>query len=251
MMKLYRSLVFRELRLTRKKYVLLLILFVLLAAMFVLPAFSEDIFFDDTTETEKYLTVVLFTIIPAATGSFFAGSNNGIHKADINTGWKRYCIVLPVTPSQKAAADLIVKLTVFIPFCLVALGQVLLYSALGFGTTTAHSVNVYLAAGAISMLFDCVYSGIIMLAKDKDEMKLFGLFAGAVGLGLLLLVENSFSLISHEKGDNGEMISERALKSFFDFLGSGKFALIAAAAFIMMCAVYYAVMRKVHGRREP
>ena len=115
-MKLYRSLVYRELRLTRKRYALMFILFVLLAAMFALPAFRDDIFFDDTTEAEKYIIVTLFTIIPAAIGSFIAGSNNGVHKSDINTGWKRNSVTLPATPVQKAGADLIVKLIVFLLF---------------------------------------------------------------------------------------------------------------------------------------
>lgn len=247
-MKMYRSLVFRELRLTRKRYALMFILFVLLAAMFALPAFRDDIFFDDTTEAEKYIIVTLFTIIPAAIGSFIAGSNNGVHKSDINTGWKRYSFTLPATPVQKAGADLIVKLIVFVLFGIVAIAQVLLYGALGFGRTAAHTVNVFLAAGAVSLLFDTVYCGIIMLAKDKDELKLYVIFAAAAGLGLLTIIDKltpsgGFS----EDGAKNEMI----LKNFADFVGSGSFTVIAAGAFIVMCAVYFIVMRKVHGRREP
>ena len=88
-MKLYRSLVYRELRLTRKRGLLMLIMFLLLALLMISPIFFG--FFSMVVEGEDSPKdiIPIFVVTVALTGGILAGTNNGVQKADISSGWKR------------------------------------------------------------------------------------------------------------------------------------------------------------------
>ena len=112
-MKMYRSLVYREWRLSRGHYILMTILFLLTETVFILPVLVEKQSLLEMTAEELRETKVSIAVIAlflAAIGGFMAGMNNRVHKADIASGWKRYSYVLPPTAKQRAASDLMMKL---------------------------------------------------------------------------------------------------------------------------------------------
>ena len=119
-MKLYRSLIFRELKLTRKRFLLMLILFLLLAALMLTPIMLGGL--SGTSEmNEDLLSIVIFASgVVTLTGGFMAGTNNGLQKADINSGWKRYSYILPTTAKQQALSDLLTKLCYILFFGLLS-----------------------------------------------------------------------------------------------------------------------------------
>lgn len=252
-MKLYRSLMFRELKLTRKRCFLMLILFLLLALLMMLPIFLGSFSLHSEDETEAFDVIALFMMIFALIGGLLAGTNLGIQKSDISAGWKRYSFVLPPTAKQQALADLLVKLCYILLFGLLSAGFALIYLIAADYNCLDIMLNVYLAVVCVVMLIDVAYSYIIMFAKTKNELKILGVVA-FLGAGLILKVLEIFTgdvNAPEQSGSGGALISDKAFNSFMSRLGSGKMILCVLAVFAVICALYFLVMWRSHERREP
>ena len=105
-MSLYRSLVYREIKLTKTHSIMLVgISLVLMALMLLLCPFYGSVENDDDIAAINVMSLT-FAFIVSAMGA----SSNDIPKKDIAAGWRRYIYVLPVTPAQQAASDILTKL---------------------------------------------------------------------------------------------------------------------------------------------
>ena len=258
-MKLYRSLIYRELRLTRKRCLLMLILFLLLALLMLTPIMLGGFSEPAEGEDSPVEMILLFVGTVALTGGFLAGTNNGLQKADISSGWKRYSFILPPTAKQQALTDLLVKLCYILLFGLLSAAFAMIYSIMGDYNAFGLMLNIYLGAVCIVMLIDVVYSYIIMLAKSKKDLGVIGV-AAFLGAGLIIKVVDLFTAGKDLlKGDNaaeqsaegGALISDETFNRFVTALGSGKTTLFVAAAFAVICALFFFVMWRSHERREP
>ena len=93
-MTLYRSLLYRKMKMARKKFLIRLIL-----ALYIMAGVLN-------TESirQEYATyyVLIFAII--------GGLNYGVRNMDDDSGWKRYSYVLPITPFQYALLDSVLLL---------------------------------------------------------------------------------------------------------------------------------------------
>lgn len=258
-MKLYRSLVYRELRLTRKRGLLMLIMFLLLALLMISPIFFG--FFSMVVEGEDSPNdiIPIFVVTVALTGGILAGTNNGVQKADISSGWKRYSFILPPNAKQQAFSDLLTKLCYIVLFGFLSATFALTYTAIADYNNLAIMLNVYLGAVCAVMLVDIAYSYIIMFAKSKKDLGVIGV-AAFLGAGLIIKIVDLFSSgtnllndnnLAEQPAEGGAMISEEAINRFEAVLCSGKTTLCLAAAFAVICALYFLVMWRSHERREP
>ncbi len=258
-MKLYRSLIYRELKLTRKRCILMLILFLLLSLMLLLPIMIGGLSGDSEMDEELISIVWLASGIVALTGGFLAGTNNGLQKADINSGWKRYSFVLPPTAKQQAVSDLLVKLCYILFFGLLSAAFALVCITVS-GINTAvegfnpvcRMLNTYLGAVCAVMLVDIAYSYIMMFANDKNQLKIIGVIA-FVGAGFVLRVFDLFSGINNDEksAKDGAMISQEMVNKFETILCSEKTLLCISAVFVVLCALFFLAMWRSHERREP
>ena len=214
-MKMYRSLVYRELKLTRKRFILMLILFILVALLMLLPVFIGGM--SEAPEMADDLQGLLFFAsgVVALTGGFMAGTNNGLQKADISSGWKRYSFVLPPTAKQQAMSDLLVKLCYILFFGLLSTAFAMIYTIAADHNAFALTLNIYLGAVCAVMLIDVAYSYIVMFARDRNQLKIFGVVA-FFGAGIILKAVGLFADIkkSDKPAEGGDMISEEALDRF-------------------------------------
>lgn len=258
-MKLYRSLIFRELRLTRKRFLLMLILFLLLAALMLTPIMLGDFYDPAEGEGPPVEMILLFVGTVALTGGFLAGTNNGLQKADISSGWKRYSFVLPATAKQQALSDLIVKLIFILSFGLLSAAVAMIYSVTADYNAFKLMLNIYLGAVCIVMLIDVLYSYIIMFAKTKTDLWILGV-AAFLCAGLILKAVDLFSFgtdllkddnAAEKPAEGGVLISEEQLNRFVNALGSRKTTLYVMIAFAVLCALFFLVMFRSHERREP
>ena len=258
-MKLYRSLVYRELKLTRKRFLLMLILFLLLALLMLTPIML--VFFLQPAEGEEspLELIPLFVGIIALTGGFLAGTNNGLQKADISTGWKRYSFVLPTTAKQQALSDLLVKLMLILLFGLLSAAFAMIYSVTANYNAFGLMLNIYLGAVCAVMLIDVAYSYIIMFAKSKKDLAVIGV-AAFLGAGLIIKIVDLFSSgtnllndnnLAEQPAEDGALISDAAFNRFVTALSSGKTTLCIVIAFAVLCALFFLVMWRSHERREP
>ena len=254
-MKLYTSLIYRELKLTRKHCIIMLILFLLLSLMLLTPIMLGD--FSKPGEESPLEMIPLFVGIVSLTGGFMAGTNNGLQKADISSGWKRYSFVLPPTAKQQALSDLLTKLCYILFFGLLSLAFEFVYIAAvdysNFGIMLyIYMLNIYLGAVCAVMLVDIAYSYIMMCAKDKNQLKLISVLA-FVGAGFVFRVFGLFPGMNKagKPAEDDAMISEEAVNKFDTILCSKKTLLCISAVFVVLCILFFLAMWRSHERREP
>ena len=257
-MKLYRSLIYRELKLTRKRCILMLILFLLLSLLMLLPIMIGGLSGDSEMEEDLLSIVWLASGIVALTGGFLAGTNNGLQKADINSGWKRYSFILPPTAKQQALSDLLTKLCYILFFGLLSVAFLMVCKIVSGINTAVEGIdpicrmlNIYLGAVCAVMLVDIAYSYIMMFANDKNQLKLISALA-FVGAGAVLKVFGLFPRMNktEKPAEDGTMISEEAVNKFETFLSSGKTTLCILAVFVVLCVLFFLAMWRSHERRE-
>ncbi|MBR3666404.1 MAG: hypothetical protein IKN66_04495 [Ruminococcus sp.] len=248
-MKMYRSLVYREWRLSRGHYILMTILFLLMESLFILPIIvDKQLFIEPTAENIEAIQVDIaaFALILAAVCGFFAGMNNRVHKADIASGWKRYSYALPPTAKQRAASDLIMKFMVMTFFAALLLCYVIVAKTVFSGKIIGSTMSMYLIVSSVTIVFDTVYCGILLMANSRNDLKKYGIIASAAGVALWLILTN-FPV----KIGSGKNISfADMLFKLVDTMNKGYFILISAAVFVLICALYYVVMWRSYERRE-
>ena len=258
-MKMYSSLVFRELKLTRRRFLLMLILFILLALLMLTPIMLGGFSKPAEGEDAPVEIILLYVGTFSLTGGFLAGTNNGLQKADISSGWKRYSYVLPPTARQQAVADLLVKLMLILFFGLLSAAFAMIYSITADYNAFGLMLNIYLGAVCAVMLIDVLYSYIIMFAKTKNDLAVVG-FIAFIGAGMIIKVVNLFSvrtgLFKEDKAadppaEGDHLIPDEAFNKFVNALGSGKTTLCIVIAFAVLCALFFLVMWRSRERREP
>ena len=258
-MKIYKSLVYRELRLTRNRFILMLILFLLLAALMLTPIMLGGL--SGTSEMNEDLpSIVIFASgVVTLTGGFMAGTNNGLQKADINSGWKRYSYILPTTAKQQALSDLLIKLCYILLFGLLSAAFALVCKIVtGINTAVegfdpvCMMLNIYLGSVCAVMLVDIAYSYILMFANDKNQLKIIGVIA-FVGAGVVLRVFDLFPGMNNDdkSAKDGAMISQEMVNKFETILCSEKTLLCISAVFVVLCILFFLAMWRSHERREP
>ena len=258
-MKLYRSLIFRELKLTRKSFILMLIPFLLLAALMLTPIIIGGQSVTSETGEDQLGIIILASATVALTGGVMAGTNNGLQKADINSGWKRYSFVLPITAKQQALSDLLTKLCHILLFGLLSSAFALVCKSVTGNTIAVEGfspvclmLNIYFGAICAVMLVDIAYSYIMMFANDKKQLKMISVIA-FVGAGFVFRVLSLFhGMNKTEKTvEDGALISDEMFNRFVTALGSGKTTLCVVTVFAVLCALFFLVMWRSHERREP
>ncbi|OPZ21796.1 MAG: hypothetical protein BWZ04_00645 [Firmicutes bacterium ADurb.BinA205] len=250
-MKMLRSLIYREYKLSRGHQLLMLILFLLVAGCMLIPfILGGDDFDPADLENEDSANLYIFPLIVGVVGGVFAGSNNGVHKADINSGWKRYSISLPPKASQLALADTIYKMG----FALL-LGAVtfafsgIIYGYTGF-STYVFGMNIFLMCAGFFIISDAVYSYILLLAKDEKDAKKYRMIGFFAVAGVLKVL----SMFAEKKGNSATDYSEQSI--FMDIAkiaetaASEKVLVVSAVLFAVSIVVYFIMIRKSYERRE-
>lgn len=263
MMKLYASLLYREMKLISKRFLILLVLFLLTALLLMMPFLiggADDPANADVDDIDAFSLLLLCSGTLAATGGVLAGTNNGILKADIASGWKRYARVLPAKPVQSTLTDVLVKLLWTAVFGLLSVG----FAALGLHLTgcnvIGHTVNSFLLITAATLLIDVVYTAIVSLARSGKELTKFILIATGGTFMLFAVLSRVFGMTfggwmgnMQQTVDNGELLTpeqQEQLMRMFHFLGSGTMTLIAAGILAVVCAGFFLVQWRVYERRE-
>ena len=249
-MKMLRSLIYREYKLSRGHMLLMLILFLLVAGCMLIPFILGGDDFEPADLEEEIASIYFFPLLVGIVGGVFAGNNNGVHKADINSGWKRYSVTLPPTSSQLALADTLYKMG----FALL-LGAVtfafsgIIYGYTGF-STYVFGMNIFLMCAGFFIISDAVYSYILLLAKDEKDAKKYRMIGFFAVAGVLKVL----SMFAEKKAKTAMDYSEKSI--FMDIAkiaetaASEKVLVVSAALFAVSIVVYFIMIRKSYERRE-
>lgn len=186
-MKKYKSLIFRELRLARRHYIISTLLTMLLAAFMVLAMFVSGGEAINNGESLDVLALFMSYAIAAVAAGCFSG-DNGVTKDDITSGWNTYSYALPVTAFEKAAARYAIKLiTSTIGMAAAIAGAAILYAVGGSTPKPGTILSFWLVLDAF-LIYDIIYQTIILRAKDKKTLKKLGYIASGIAVFVFFIL---------------------------------------------------------------
>lgn len=169
-MEKYKSLLFREWKITKKFYVLRMILFLFWVAMFALFFYGVTIQNEATAEG-AYMTTLIISSIFCLFSGVLAAEDNGAYKTDVNSGWLSFSWALPLTSAEKAFSKYLFRVIVI----LVGLGvSVIVVNGFGviFGVPVLYSaLYVYFWSINVVLIIDLIRQFIIMRAMDMKSLK--------------------------------------------------------------------------------
>ncbi|MBR3044086.1 MAG: hypothetical protein IKI45_06350 [Oscillospiraceae bacterium] len=240
-MNLYKSLIYRELKLSRKYYaligMLLLFLAVSLMIVLILPS-AESISADE----EAVLPLDLVSIGIGIIGGFMGVRDGGNYNMDVKTGWARTVYALPVTGKQMACAALMQRM-----ISLSAAAVINIAYAIAFRTATGFSVfipliAVFLICAGAGLILDTVYGAVVRMFRDKRQQKKMLVAGNAAVIAFFVLIEKAVSLVFKPSVD---------LTKVLKFVQAPVFAVIGVAFFAASALTYYFTISKSYERREP
>ena len=257
-MKLYISLLFRELKISQRHYVTRLLLMVSFAALLLLAVFvawREDIARASVSELEELRSVVaMFGMMFALLTAILAGSATDVYNSDVNCGWKRYSLALPVTAMDKTLAHYSVKgIAIVIGGVFCAVFAAVIEAPMG-QQLVAGTMNVYFIM-LDALLLSGLFRDLLMAAGlTEKRARLLGmpfnlLLAGAFFLWLYIsyfdkLLENVNGMM-----ENGENLSMEIAAGILDTAKSLSVIPFIVLILLVVCSFFASV--RTQERREP
>ncbi len=253
-MKLYRSLIYREFRLSRKYYILIALLFVLFEAL-VLLGIGLGLEDEEAAETvsEKLAGILITAIVPAL-GGFLCVRDANNYKKDVNSGWASYAKVLPANGKQRAFACILLRLgCAFFIGMLAVVFSIITQMMTGLNTIMP-TLSFFLSAMALAVLLDAVYNAVVMNTTDQKAFKTVAFIAFAAVAAVAWLVSKLIG-----RGEGGELLDDglldkikdpRISQKLYDFVTSFTFLGISLAALTVAFIVYFIVVSKSLERRD-
>lgn len=233
-MKIYRSLIYREIKILRRQYLFPLLVILAVSAVMLVPVLRSP-----TKNGPLYL--YFMSLIYSAVGGFLAGFYSTVSKEDKASGWKKYSHVLPVTARQKALTNLLVKLI----FMILIAGIVAAYAVIG-GIITGRCfilpvMNMYLASAAAALIMNILFDVMPMTVKSETAQSVLLLSA----VGLIMVVYLGLKVVFRNSDYNKLM---NAIAASLSSVGMLIKALLVLA---VLCLLYYIGMKEAHRSREP
>lgn len=176
-MTAFRSLFFRELRITRKAHILAAAVTLFAALYFILAIFAIKSMklseFSSYEEMISYrsslvlMSAVIMCFLPVITNV----TDTSSLKSDINSGWLRYSYAMPIEPSVRAAVLVAMKLVFSISGMIFGIICTCFYCH--FAETDFQSCYpvIYAVIFDISMLSSLYFDSIIFTARSAEELK--------------------------------------------------------------------------------
>lgn len=251
----YKSLVYREWKVSKKFYaprVTLLGLFFILLGYVAILIVKEP-----TNDSEAATLGVLFlSYLFVACIAAMVGDDNGVHKADMDTGWLRFSWALPLTAFETVMGKYIFKVIV------IAIGTIFMFVSVGAFTALtdftlmAEVVYAFFWCLDVVLLFNVFRDLFMLRAVDIKTMKKMSTIFGVVGVALLFLpdilllgnwatagesfysqVEQAFATMN-----NAKLIDLITIPDFWGFVGILLLFVILPVGFV--------VTRKSYERRN-
>lgn len=178
-MNKYKSLLYREWKLSRGHYLIRLVLLLLFVGVIVFVCGfldGPDASFDITT---SYLFVVVAATV--------ASGDNGVFKSDINSNWMRYSYTLPVTAFEKAVVRYMIR------FLAIVLGMsIAILCTVGIcvakdGSLSGNTIMHFFLILDVCLINDMLIEMIILRARNTEGLKKMNTIADAVVFGCIFI----------------------------------------------------------------
>lgn len=252
-MNKYKSLVFRELKLSARHYALRGLMFLAFIAMLVLvmlvlkPQAAKEM-------SNMRGFALMGAYVVGIIGAIIIGEDNGVYKADVNTGWLTYSWALPLTSFEKAMAKYIVRVILIAAGSVITvLSAILIFAISGsaFNVNTILSLFFFID---IALIFNIVLESFFMRATDTKSLKKMGAIAGAV-LAVLIFLPDILSLGQPDSAESD--ILEQASQSIdvanyvlYSFKMPEMLGYISIPLMIVILIAGFIITKKNFERRE-
>lgn len=255
-MKLYSSLVFRELKLIRRGLIWKTVLILFFAAFMLIP-FAAIRYSDSADADVLYFVVMVCGLVPFSTAAL-AGTSESVYRSDVNSGWNTFSFALPVTSRERTAAMFIIKIIT------AAAGAFLsvLYGFAGMminagGTEEMPVMKFMIMSYLFSLVLISVYTtveqAVIMQATDEKSVKKYGIIAGFLGFAAYVTIPQILGRLFTKENTREDLIPdsiEQIISGIFDMC-SVRNMVVCIAAFLIILAAGFALTVHFYERREP
>ena len=136
-----------------------------------------------------------------------------------------------------------VKLIYIALFGMILVGTVLFTDYISGYNHVIYTVSNYLAFSVIALFLDTVYSGILLLASDRNSSRIIGIIASLTVIFLFSEFNTQLAGLSNKQ-------YKYSLEELVHMMETGKVMMIILMIFAVLCLVYYYVIRLVYERRE-
>ena len=274
MMK-FRALLYREWRLTRKFYLIQLLVLILFIVLCFLVRLSMEIgnlkSLMEEEEGAFFVTACyyIFVYFVAFAASAAVGSDNGIIKSDVTANWMLYSYALPVKPHDRAAVRTFLRLCCYAAAFVCCILNAVLQSKMADRPMNGAVVLNLLIPFDLALLLEVIRDAFICRAKNAVTLKKQN--AKAIVITLLLsaciciTAMLKISAIMADKLAAGVKYAEENEKNFSDeiqldiILGGFKDEIMKirdvivpwlVPGLVLLFVLSYAVARYAYGRRE-
>lgn len=250
----YKSLIFRELKLSRKSYLIGLALIgvftlFMLLSMFVLMSQTPE------GESIDIFSLGLSYGIAAVVAAVAMGDSSAL-KSDVESGWSTYSFALPVTAFDKAVVSIAVKVILLIVGAIIVLPITFALHAIGASTFSPAVMYCYFIVADVTLIFHIVYHTIVIRADDTKTLKKLGTIAGIVIVAVFLLFDFIFAGSSDAELEAFMLEMENSsspsiLNKYIGYITiSDTVGIIGIVSTFVILAVGFVVMMKNHERRR-
>lgn len=193
-MKKYQSLIFRELKISKRDHIAHVLLMLGFAAMLLVAVFGawqqDAAAMSPEDLSEIHASLGMFSLMFSLLSAILAANDTNIYQSDINSGWKRYSYVLPITAKEKAIAHYAVKTAaILIGGVICAVFSAVIGKPFGF-VFIAGALNLYLIVLDGLLIVDLLHSALRAAGWAEKQIKLLDMgfmtlvFGGGV-IGIL------------------------------------------------------------------
>ncbi len=200
-MEKYKALLYREWKISRRFY-LLRVLLLLLFDLMVIGIFMGEFEASEVSQAEITLMYVFVSYLIVLLGGAIIGEDNGVYKADVDTGWFRFSQALPLTAFEKAVTRYLFKgLVLLIGSLMIFVPLSVIYGMTKF-TQVATVVYLFFFAVDAILLYEVVRYILTMCISDADKSRRVKRIVGVVA-GIMIFLSEIRVLLNASDHING------------------------------------------------
>lgn len=248
-MSKYKSLLFRELKLSGHHYLFRFIMIILMTGVGCLTVFLNR---EERLENRAAIAMFITYVLAVIAGAVIA-EDSDVFKSDINTGWFTYSYALPITAFEKTMAGYLVKaMAILLGAVSTLLGAWGINKIAGISMDKNVFVTFFIVLD-IFLAFHCLIQAASLLAKDMKQSKAVqGIAAGVIlVIAFACIVPN---LISHKffesfsATDEGMAIPNLVIGICSKLADKLQYAVLPFT--LVLLALGFLITLKKYGRRE-
>ncbi len=238
----FRSLIFRELKICRKWYIIGFLSLLAFSAFVILITFFLNNLFDGLPENIRKSLTEMFSML-AVLYSTVIFSNSNAFKSDLNSGWLGYSYALPITAAERAAVKLICFIGTQAISMLLGIACAFIINTVAGAQFQIGYVVLQFIVLDLLLLSKIITDFFALRARNTDEYKKMQDKGGLVCLASLVLV--ALVVLKCVGFDFGALLKQDSSEPlYFDIISmlTGEMLFLIIPLTLALLALHFAVI---------